>query len=266
MLDVFPLYVSCFVCHYNLLPVHNELQRPTAERVSWWLRSTTWVSCAFYLVIGVSGSSYGHCTENGSVSGNILLDFPEKDPLLFLGRMCLALTITLAFPMLTIPGRDILIRSLPNSFHRRHRTVNRDVEDNDTLVEPLLENDNTEANENSRVERMIEDEGIQYEASLVLRMLLAVLVFWSAVIVACCVESIDVVWDLLGSSLSILLSYLIPCGAYLSIVEKVGDDGGPHDMSARAPSKFFSWVLVVTFVPLMVVSTANAIMNTFFNE
>jgi amino acid permease len=38
VLDVFPLFVSCYVCHYNLLPVHNELREPTAKRVGYWLR------------------------------------------------------------------------------------------------------------------------------------------------------------------------------------------------------------------------------------
>jgi amino acid permease len=38
LLDVFPLFVSCYVCHYNLLPVHNEFKCPSAKRVAWWLR------------------------------------------------------------------------------------------------------------------------------------------------------------------------------------------------------------------------------------
>ena len=88
------------------------------------------------------------------------------------------------------------------------------------------------------------------------RLLVATVIFWTAGTVASCVESIDVVWDLLGSSLSILLSYLIPCGTYLAITK---DDPG-HRLS-----KAMCWILIIIFVPLMVISTANAIQNTFFS-
>ena len=47
ILDVIPLYISCYVCHYNILTVHNELRKPSEARVSWWLRSTTWSASIF---------------------------------------------------------------------------------------------------------------------------------------------------------------------------------------------------------------------------
>ena len=105
-----PLFISCYVCHYNIPVVHNELRNPTVERVQWWLKSTVWGSTLFYLTLGIAGSAYGACAPGDSVHGNILLDFAEDDPLLLIGRLCLAVTIALAFPMLTIPARDILIR------------------------------------------------------------------------------------------------------------------------------------------------------------
>lgn len=268
-MDVFPLYVSCFVCHYNLLPVHNELRNPTAKRVSWWLRSTVWVACLFYLIMGMAGSAYGHCTATGHVHGNILLDFDAHDPLLFVGRMCLALTITLAFPMLTIPGRDIVIRSMwqkqagaePTSALPRTST-----EHDDPLHEPLLDNDHLDAVEGP--ESSSQDSHVDHvEASLGLRLGMAVLVLWSAAAVASCVQSIDVVWDLLGSSLSILLSYLIPCGAFLVIVATYvdEDDEEAGDLISKRWSTRVSWFLIVVFVPLMIVSTANAVIDTFFS-
>jgi hypothetical protein len=98
------------------------------------------------MVMGLSGSAYGRCaaamsmsnatiidgdelvSENctspaghthddagagaAGLSGNILLDFPEDDPLLLVGRMCLAVTLALAFPMLTIPGTSGAVRDL----------------------------------------------------------------------------------------------------------------------------------------------------------
>jgi amino acid permease len=70
LLNALPLYISCFVCHYNILPVHNELKDPSAARVSWWLRSTTWFAVALYMVMGFAGSAYAHCTPSGKIQGS----------------------------------------------------------------------------------------------------------------------------------------------------------------------------------------------------
>jgi amino acid permease len=281
VLDVFPLYVSCFVCHYNLLPVHNDLKDPTPERVGYWLRSTVGFATAFYMVMGVSGSAYGHCTAAGHVvSGNILLDFPENDPLLMVGRMCLAVTLALAFPMLTIPARDIVLRSSLFNTHKSRpshandqgeataaaaATASEQPESND-LTEPLLSEDVEAAPSSGAGDTS--SSSIK-DPSLCARLVTAIVVFWSAAAVASCVRSIDVVWDLLGSSLSILLSYLIPCGAYLAIarqheVQVHASEEGEHDLSSPRLSRWLASALVVAYVPLMVISTANAVHNTFF--
>jgi amino acid permease len=66
ILDAAPLFISCFVCHYNILPVHNELQQPTPQRVSWWLRSTTWFAAILYMIMAFAGSAlYRHGTSAG---------------------------------------------------------------------------------------------------------------------------------------------------------------------------------------------------------
>ncbi len=295
LLDAVPLYISCFVCHYNILPVHNELKEPTPGRVSWWLRSTTWFALALYMIMGFAGSSYAHCTPTGRVHGNILLDFDEHDPLLMVGRMCLAVTITLAFPMLVIPARDIMLRSviLPTLMNR----ANRRMEDAATSVpfdtteqlglgittmadlqDPLLSDEDpvpphhlsdTDPPDNDAV-----SGGLTTVASASFGVLLctSIVIFWSAGALASCVSSIDVVWDLLGSSLSILLSYLIPAGTYLVITKQspfndsyYNDDYDEHRPYSRKQfwSRLLCWCLLLFFFPLMVLSTANAVINTF---
>jgi amino acid permease len=238
LLNAVPLFISCFVCHYNVHPVHNDLKDPTPRRVSKWLRLTTWSAATYYMVIGFSGSLYAACTPDGHITGNILLSFDDKDPLLLIGRLCLALTITLAFPMLTIPARDIILRSWKES-----ASTELIVDDNDLEV-PLLDGEQDAASPSSD----------DVPPTFWKRLIVAILVFWSGAGVACCVSSIDVVWDLLGSSLSILLSFLIPCGSYLVIV----------NVENNVFSRIICFTLLGVFVPLMLVSTWNAIMNTFF--
>jgi amino acid permease len=112
LLDAVPLYISGFACQFNIFPVHNELRDPAPAGVSWWLRLTNWYAVGLYMIIGLAGSSYTYCTPSGSVQGNIMLAFEQDDPLLMVGRMCFALTITLTFPMMVIPARNILLRSI----------------------------------------------------------------------------------------------------------------------------------------------------------
>jgi hypothetical protein len=215
-------------------------------------------------MIGFSGSMYGNCTPGGAVQGNILLDFDEDDPLLLMGRMCLALTITLAFPMLVIPARDILIRTVKPSHSRLETMVEEEAgtiysDAQSELREPLLLEQNGGGN--------VVPQDVDASVPFSWRLGAAIFVFWSGAAVACCVTSIDVVWDLLGSSLSILLSYLIHCGSYVVLVRK--QESGESLVDGGWKSRFaiyMSWFLILLTAPLMFVSTGNAVRNTFFKS
>lgn len=240
LLNSVPLFISCFVCHYNVHPVHNDLKDPTPRRVSRWIRLTTWSAASYYMAIGFSGSLYAACTPDGHITGNILLSFDDSDPLLLVGRLCLAMTITLALPMLTIPARDIVLRSFKEHFEREEIAEDINLEEQLSVVErgyvPLAEG---------------------APPPMLQRLAVAIVVLWSSAGVACCVSSINVVLTLVGSSLSILLSFLLPCGSYLVLV-----NGGKKNSFSR----FLSFTLLGIFVPLMFVSTGNAIANTFFGQ
>ena len=292
LLDALPLYISCFVCHYNVLPITNELRNPTPRRVNWLVRSTVWFAAVFYLIIGFAGSMYGNCTPNGSVQGNVLLDFDEDDPLLFMGRLCLSLTLTAAFPMLVLPARDIILRFWQEHHAGRGVESNEDEigrqVDNDfdppeemqmeqMLQEPLLSEENgkgNQVNDNAlETADVVADANHQNaedaSAPFIARAIAAVSFFWTAAALACMVSSIDVVWDLLGSSLSIILSYLIPCGSYVVIEaqRRVTIDYSDSPAGSTWKTRLSlggSWLLIGLFVPLMFVSTGIAVYNTFF--
>ena len=305
LLDAVPLFISSYICHFNVLPIHNELRCPTSDRVKQWVRTSIWPATLFYYLIGFTGSMFAKCTPSGSVQGNILLDFDEDDPLLFLGRLCLAMTITLAFPMLVIPARDILVRSLMGSrIGKRYLTTSaqgdsvdipEDIavrEDGLTTVEfepmqissqvesmeePLLalENRSSAAStrgfddfvENRSVESRQVDNGGESDSKAA-RMIVALFVFWSAAGLACMVQSIDVVWDLVGSSFSIMLAFLIPCGAYLKLakLKRFETVDGGIGLRKWMVSRAVAWFMLFLFAPLMVISTANAVYNSFFSK
>ena len=310
LLDAVPLFISSYICHFNVLPIHNELRCPTSDRVRQWIRTSIWPATLFYYVIGFTGSLYAKCTPSGQVQGNILLDFDEDDPLLLLGRLCLAMTITLAFPMLVIPARDILVRSLVGSrFGRRFKSRRNNTQQSLLLAETIAR-DNTTGNdglttvefepmeisppvrnnleepllvlENRSMTGTLQDEGsgefvenmsISSEQrttgdadSKSARTIVALFVFWSAAALACSVQSIDVVWDLVGSSFSIMLAFLIPCGAYLKLAGKPEAQDGGMGFRRWMVSRAVAWVMILVFAPLMVISTLNACYNSFFSK
>lgn len=313
LLDAVPLFISSFICHFNVLPIHNELMCPTSDRVRQWVRTSIWPATLFYYVIGFTGSLYAKCTPSGSVQGNILLDFDEDDPLLLLGRLCLAITITLAFPMLVIPARDILVRSIMGTqFGRRFLSSKPNNQQiaatyNDTTDIPCdiampdglttIEFESMEISQIRNIEEPLlaleslgvggapppedDDEFVDNMSasskqlgcgdtdSKAARTSVALVVFWSAAALACSVQSIDVVWDLVGSSFSIMLAFLIPCGAYLKLARRKRFDG-IHDggMGFRwwMLSRAVAWIMILVFAPLMVISTGNAVYNSFFSK
>ena len=329
LLNAAPLFISSYICHFNVLPIHNELRCPTSDRVKKWVKTSIWPATLFYWFIGFTGSLYIKCTPSGRVSGNILLDFDEDDPLLLLGRLCLAVTITLALPMLVIPARDILLRSILSTrfgsccmyrippIHTRPQlheqqsdmptnntaqsmredTATIDFEPmeishrSDRLEEPLLMLENRSLENISDIDLDLAEEGsissnMNRNAALTQRRLQkirnsadsktarrlgAISVFWSAALIACSVKSIDVVWDLLGSSFSIMMAFLIPCGAFLKLSrmnrfnESPVSDGGTGFRSWML-SKAVAWLMLLFFTPLMFVSTINAVYNNFLSK
>jgi amino acid permease len=324
-LNVFPLYVSCYVCHYNILTVHNELRDPSPTRVRWWLRSTILSATTFYLVLGSLGALYAPCATKGRISGNVLLNFDVNDPLLLVGRMCLAITLTLAFPMMTIPARDILMRrtleELPNEAAVTYLASTPAIQD--SRQEPPL-------GEQVFYLRSIAPSGPGASgpadpSSFTSRLLASTTVLWTGAGLASFVSSIDIVWDLVGSSLSVLLCFIIPCASYIVIMGR--HQKGESEFNGRARSDvamsgqpimpnedadstqdtnqtriplsdsiepgdppspvlpleldaavaesstalvdrlsvLTAWVLLLVFIPLMFLSTTNAIHNTFWN-
>lgn len=307
LVDAIPLFVSSYICHFNVLPIHNELRCPTSDRVKRWVRTSIWPATLYYYVIGFTGSLFAKCTPSGSVQGNILLDFDEDDPLLLLGRLCLAMTITLAFPMLVIPARDILVRSLlgtrvgrrlfaakgqqlllqgdgasdlpddpiPNELTTVEFEPMEISQPGGNLEEPLLALESRRGELAEDSDEFVENASVSSRGHLrgeteskAARTIVALLVFWSAAGLACSVKSIDVVWDLVGSSFSILLAFLIPCGAYLKLARMRGSGdarrGQGMGFKQWKASRAVAWGMLMLFFPLMFISTANACYNSFF--
>lgn len=266
LLNSLPILLSVFMCHFNVLPVHNELAEPTPKRVKTLFSFSIWGACIFYVFVGFSGSMYGNCTPDGVVEGNVLLSFDKDDVLLMVGKLCLSLTITAAFPILVVPCRDVLLRALANNTETEGNDDSGEVQENGhDLAEPLLDESNTAPAIGDR------DNATQ-------RRLVSIIIFWSAAALGCCVESIDIVWDILGGSLSLIMAFILPSASYIVISklceeyqhgdledcegeENLHAENGLDNESISKPGREFASFLVFLFIPMMIFLTGNAIFN-----
>jgi len=311
LLNAIPILINIYMCHFNVLPVHNELQNPTPRRVNTLFSSSIWGACIFYLFVGFTGSMYGNCTPDGQVEGNVLLSFDEDDVLLLVGRFCLSLTITFAFPVLVVPCRDILLRAWDERVSYSHtdtdtnsqshgeedgggggedvlgneQDVSLNLGVNSDLGEPLLPTQADDANDDGSLGA---DNGnsmnaCDHDFAKRRRRIVSIIIFWSGAAVACCVKSIDIVWDLLGGSLSLMMGFLIPSAAY-SLLWKRRFNGGNQDddegdeeervengsnelamlpVEEKKDTSLLTWayLLIAIFAPMVFVLTGNAIYN-----
>jgi len=107
-LYVFPVFGVAFLCHFNVLPVHTELKKPTKRRIRKIMNATVTICAILYIIVGCAG--YFWSFQN--TCGNVLLNFPEKDYLVAAARISLILVLMGSYPLLILPCRSTLHRLL----------------------------------------------------------------------------------------------------------------------------------------------------------
>ena len=273
-LDALPIFVGPYMCHFNVLPVYNELVEPSRDRIRYIIRFATVFATFFYIVVGISGSLYGNCVESGEVEGNILLNFDDKhDGLMSFGKGCLTMTIALALPVMVIPCRDTLMRmfsvldaieQVQNDNSNDKFKLGNTINDDETistsfsgdymssgnesyLSEPLLNIGDDTKTGVSNYSIKLQTDNSQAVISLV--------IFWGAALLACLVESVDTVWEISGSTLVILIGFIAPCFSFLS-----------HHTNDVVDTKLrlrLLWgkVIICCFIPVMIACSSNAVYN-----
>jgi amino acid permease len=234
----------------------------------------------FYIILGVSGSMYGNCVEDGVVDGNILLSFGAHDKLLGIGRACLSLTIMCAFPILVVPCRDIVLRaSLEMRACEMDRVETTDREANEDMYERTEENDLTEpllSSTEQETENIMSHDDDKNIIGDHIRIISSVLILWLAAGLACFVTNIDIVWDILGGSFSLMMGFVIPSGSFLILQKKrqqsiVQRDDEPNleqldsgntnsaETTAHSRDEKIAIVIIMLIVPVMIILTSNVV-------
>jgi hypothetical protein len=202
----------------------------------------------------------------------------------------LSLTITLAFPVLVVPCRDVTLRAFASYYDKVDCNPSEEVTDgsndldepgvvNDELAEPLLGDDEL-INEDGPAHTRKKIYNVEKNAQ---RIIVSIGIFWCGAAVACIVQNVDVVWEILGSSLSLMMGFIIPASCFLVILRRVlmstadlsrdeearnfGDEfqslpTSLQDYLTKTGTHMASF-LVVFFIGMMLLLSGNNLFNLF---
>ncbi|CAM9100653.1 unnamed protein product [Ectocarpus fasciculatus] len=292
-LQAIPIYICAFGCHFNVLPVHGELAKPTRERLHRLVHWTIGLVTAFYALVMTLGYTYGVCT--GGVSDNILNNFGTDDTLMNVGRVGLAVTLLVSFPLLTVPLIGTLVRAqrelIAVDTRGKAPLLNLEtpgvtavwppprsgrVGDPAELEAPLL-NPSTLPDDldTASEDCFLDDAGIlgstnrgpeltaaagrqadtEEEIPYKTRAWLTLAILSSELVLAFNITMVTDVWGFLGSTANVMVAFTLPCAAYLKIRLHLPRRREEH--GGPLYKKWVAGVLVTLSVLAAVVCTAN---------
>jgi len=222
-----------FLCHFNLLPVSEELARPSKSRYRKIVDRTTALGGVLYLCVGVLGFLQFAGTPGG-VAGNILLNYPSSDLLINLGRLGLSLTVSIGIALMVHPLRAAIRRFLPPVWQPPTSQPSPALVDAETTA------------------RLVAMGAIAAPAKRGVREVTeALFIQLTGLLAAIFIPEITAVWSFMGSTVGLLIGYVIPAACYLALRRW---DSQTHLQNYRG-----AWVLAVVGAVLTVVCTVSTL-------
>ncbi|KAL4144474.1 hypothetical protein PRNP1_013605 [Phytophthora ramorum] len=246
----FPIISVSFLCHFNVMPVYRELHKPTRHRLKKIVASTMFSTWIFYILVGIMGYLFAF-QQQGGVQGDILNNFSDNDPLVNLGRLGLLITIQLSLPLIIQPCRSNLLRlaKIMRTFMRTRAKVYdaTDSSDSDNEVETAGEGT-----------ALLPTGGATPPhgrmKAMVVHVVLTVGIMAGVITIALLSPGVAVVWNLMGSTVGLLISYVLPCVSYVCIRrEKPNTDR----------RKLTAWIILAVSSIVCAVCTTQAFVSVF---
>jgi amino acid permease len=255
----FPIISVSYLCHFNVLPVYSELHKPTRRRLKKIVASTMFSTWVFYMIVGTMGYLFAYRMPGG-VQGDILNNFSDSDKLVNLGRLGLLVTILLSLPIICQPCRSNLERlikyvvdySKPAIAAVIDKKSGRETEpllpaisrrSTPSPSSPLSDSSDESSSSRSRFSR----ENITYVG-------LTIAIMMSATACALLSPGVVVVWNLMGSTVGILISYVLPCASYVRIrAQKPNSD----------KRKLAAWIILAISSAVCIVCSVQSILSIF---
>ncbi|ETW03014.1 hypothetical protein H310_05449 [Aphanomyces invadans] len=213
-----PIVISSFLCHFNVLPVYGELQKPTRRRLKKIVIITVFSTSVFYMILGTLGYIYAFDQLQG-VQGDILNNFDQADIVMNIGRAGILLTICMSLPLLILPTRKTIYRLYMLCCDAISKGRGGTTQEHQPLISDSPTADLTE-------------KPVPLVPHIVITLVILALAFF----LAFSLPGVAVVWNIMGSTVGILISYVLPCVCYIRIRrEKATSDW----------RKLGAWVLLI---------------------
>ncbi|OWZ21478.1 Sodium-coupled neutral amino acid transporter [Phytophthora megakarya] len=254
----FPIISVSFLCHFNVLPVYRELHKPTRHRLKKIVASTMFSTWLFYMLVGIMGYLFAF-QQQGGVQGDILNNFSDSDHLVNLGRLGLLVTIQLSLPLIIQPCRANLLRLakiIRSYIHTRAKVYDApDSTDSENEGDTIGEGTALLPTSGSAVQTSsMTAPSRSRSKSTIVHVLLTVGIMTTVITVALLSPGVAVVWNLMGSTVGLLISYVLPCVSYVCIRrEKPNTDR----------RKFIAWVILAVSSIVCTVCTIQAFTSVF---
>lgn len=251
----FPIISVSFLCHFNVLPVYRELHKPTRHRLKKIVGATMFSTWMFYVLVGIMGYLFAFQQQQG-VQGDILNNFSDNDPLVNLGRLGLLVTIQLSLPLIIQPCRANLRRlaKIVRKLMRARAKVHYAPDSSDSEGETIGETTALLSSGGGVQIGVSNAPPPRYLTDTAVHVLLTVGIMASVITIALLSPGVAVVWNLMGSTVGLLISYVLPCVSYVCIRrEKPNTDR----------RKLTAWIILFVSAIVCAVCTVQAFVSVF---
>jgi amino acid permease len=228
-----------FLCCFNVLSVHGSLVKPTRKRMKLILDGSIGICLVLFTIVGLCG----YIDAYDETRDNIFLDYDSSDRIILFGRIGYGFTVLFGLPLVMVPCRASFLSSLDQIAAWRNEGAQSLEEDSnlvnginfDQEIPPPGSQANKSVNNSmdygtstpitiETIETIeivtFDDESSEGDVTfgeyLVHFFSTAVLVVVSYV-AAVTVPGVAAVLSIIGSSMAMLISFIIPAACYIKI-------------------------------------------------
>jgi len=230
-LTALPIVLIAFFVQFNVIDVYSNLKKPSQKNMDSVIGWTIGISAAVFAAFGLAGYFYAY----GATEDNVLKNFSTRDPDLIYARVGLIITLICQTPMVGLPCRNNLIlvishiqRLVEGRRSRSKSIISIEKEMEMAAGTPRERTESSyQADINMREVKVTDSHLHRY--GIPLGIVLSCL-FMSQIL-----PGVGVVWSVAGSSVSILLAFLLPSLAYIQLWKKTNRPsrrGGAGEASA----------------------------------
>ncbi|XP_068670207.1 uncharacterized protein [Montipora foliosa] len=214
-----------FSCHFNILPMHGELRFQTRANK----RIILYTAMGITYVLNVLVSFFAVFQFRQFTDQDITKNYPHRDFLVNVGRVALALTLLLSFPLLIFPCRAVINRLI-------WRIENRSLLQSQPSIKSFEYLSNVTGTGPSRLMWLFET---------------GFLVFFGYIL-AYYIPQVAMVWGFVGAIGSTIMIYILPPAFYL----RVRIHPERPDLKQVA-----AWGLMLTGFGVLIVGTYQSFVN-----